>query len=1181
MLPLALLLLLFQVKSLFASAPGIHCVLPADYPTPSPGDPDQPCLTLDQYTELNNFSSGTTLEFMPGNHSLELTLHLTEISNITLTRRDSNSTVNIICTNVGTIQCKNVTGLKIKGLRFILPINTYYEITSAVTFINCIDILVANTMFEGSEEYQFRRDTGRALSLQSTQATIWKCNFKGSRVSGEGGAIFLTDSTNLTIHGSSFIGNHAEGYYRGGGAVYGSASTLLLYNNHFTNNYASAGGGAIRTLACTVQMRGYNMFKKNYCDIKAHCRGGALVSYTGFIFSLGEVNFSANKAYRGGAIYMIKTNATFNGNSTLSGNNASGTLISTSEGGAMYITDDSEVTFTGNVTIHNNTAGVYGGGICAEYSLVVFQGNCIFSNNRAFAGGGGLFTFYGTVSVQGPTLFLHNKATRLGGALVSDHSTVEVKDRLNFTLNSAIDGSGGAMCFVDGGSLNLSAQDCMISSSFNSARDRGGFIYKEDIATSKQCDYKQGSISRNFQMLPECFLQITRNSSSYNTSRSLINSYNDSAGIEGSVLYGGLLDRCRNRQDNSSGLAYLESELIKFHPNGNTPVTSPSYELCVCGKEECAKSFNMEVYKGQTFRVPLLAKGQVNATSTIVIATIEGLDKLEPSHSQQLPNHCHSLPFAMYSSDSYGEIKLYPDGPCRRIGFSEVSIYVTFLPCPDGFTDSGEMCSCVENLRHYPGITCNIADTPYFTKTDNSKFWMDFSYVNTTYQGLILGSSCPAEYCKQGTVNVTIGNPDYQCDLNRARLLCGACAANHSLMLGGPQCQVCPNTYLALLLPFAAAGVALVVFLTSIRLTVATGTLQGIILYANIVQVNRNLFFPHNDKNILTVFIAWMNLDLGFQTCFYDRLDAYALTWLQFVFPLYVWFIIGVMIFISRYSITASKFLGSNPVAVLATLLLMSYTSIVKIIIGVYSFAKVDFPDKTVIVWLKDASVRYLGPKHLILAVDTSFILLLLFLPYTLLLLLGHKLYRFTDKTYLRWLNRVKPLLDSYYAPYKNHTRYWTGFLLLVRCALYIVFAFTDKDTNLLTIALTFTVIGLIVCYLRVYSSTPVNIIESCIYLNLIVLSVTALIGRNTAGLVYFLVALVFMIMILLCAHQFYLLYIAKTAPWQKLKNKWLEFRKNSNALISEDTLKPDSSLHEHKSVTETVIELREPLLDD
>ena len=120
---------------------------------------------------------------------------------------------------------------------------------------------------------------------------------------------------------------------------------------------------------------------------------------------------------------------------------------------------------------------------------------------------------------------------------------------------------------------------------------------------------------------------------------------------------------------------------------------------------------------------------------------------------------------------------------------------------------------------------------------------MGFLYINTTYQGLVLGNNCPAEYCKQGSVNITADNPDSQCDLNRTGLLCGACAANHSLMLGSFQCQVCPNTYLALLLPFAAAGVALVVFLTSLRLTVATGTLNSVILYANIVQVNRSCFF--------------------------------------------------------------------------------------------------------------------------------------------------------------------------------------------------------------------------------------------------------------------------------------------------------------------------------------------------
>ena len=399
-------------------------------------------------------------------------------------------------------------------------------------------------------------------------------------------------------------------------------------------------------------------------------------------------------------------------------------------------------------------------------------------------------------------------------------------------------------------------------------------------------------------------------------------------------------------------------------------------------------------------------------------------------------------------------------------------------------------------------------------------------------------------------------------------------------MLGSSQCQVCPNTYLALLLPFAAEGVALVVFLTSLKLTVATGTLNSVILYANILQVKRNLFFPRTTTNLLTLFLAWMNLDLGFQTCFYDGLDAYALTWLQFAFPLYVWLIICLMIFISRYSITVSKLIGSNPVAVLATLLLMSYTKILKIIIEVYSYENFEYQDnRTVSVWLKDANMPYLKSKHLFLTVVTSLVLVFLFLPYTLLLLLGHKLYRFTGKKHWRWLNRLKPLLDSYYAPYKNHTRYWTGLLLLVRCALYIIFSISGPSKNLVTIALAFTVSGVIIGFLRVYKSMIINLIEACVYLNLVVLSVTALTGLNTAALVYSLVGLVFAVMIALIAHQFHLLYIAKTTLWLRLKNKWPRLRKEQPEVNT--PLNAVNPSHDpHKLVTKSVIDLREPLLD-
>ena len=71
-------------------------------------------------------------------------------------------------------------------------------------------------------------------------------------------------------------------------------------------------------------------------------------------------------------------------------------------------------------------------------------------------------------------------------------------------------------------------------------------------------------------------------------------------------------------------------------------------------------------------------------------------------------------------------------------------------------------------------------------------------------------------------------------------------------------------------------GVALVFLLLVCKLTVATGTLSGLMLYANIIGPNRTSFQQADSINPLSVFIAWLNLDFGIETCFYDGLNTYA-----------------------------------------------------------------------------------------------------------------------------------------------------------------------------------------------------------------------------------------------------------------------------------------------------------------
>ena len=65
------------------------------------------------------------------------------------------------------------------------------------------------------------------------------------------------------------------------------------------------------------------------------------------------------------------------------------------------------------------------------------------------------------------------------------------------------------------------------------------------------------------------------------------------------------------------------------------------------------------------------------------------------------------------------------------------------------------------------------------------------------------------------------------------------------------------------------AGIALVIFMLALNMTVAVGTLNGILFYAHIVAANAEAYFlPFKTPNFITVFISWLNLDIGFDICF-------------------------------------------------------------------------------------------------------------------------------------------------------------------------------------------------------------------------------------------------------------------------------------------------------------------------
>ena len=110
-------------------------------------------------------------------------------------------------------------------------------------------------------------------------------------------------------------------------------------------------------------------------------------------------------------------------------------------------------------------------------------------------------------------------------------------------------------------------------------------------------------------------------------------------------------------------------------------------------------------------------------------------------------------------------------------------------------------------------------------------------------------------------MNISSSTTDKQCAFNRTGILCGECPDGLSLVLGSSKCLHCSNLYLLLVIAFALAGLILVIFLIVCNLTVSEGMINGLVFYANVVHMNRSIYFPSTEANPLAVFIAWLNLD--------------------------------------------------------------------------------------------------------------------------------------------------------------------------------------------------------------------------------------------------------------------------------------------------------------------------------
>ena len=523
------------------------------------------------------------------------------------------------------------------------------------------------------------------------------------------------------------------------------------------------------------------------------------------------------------------------------------------------------------------------------------------------------------------------------------------------------------------------------------------------------------------------------------------------------------------------------------------------------------------------------------------------------------------------------------------IYFVDLKINVEMLLCPLGFEfhNKSMTCKCDSKLLEY-GINCSI-DTQTIRRKNS--FWITTAEENG---GVIVHEHCPFDYCKPDSFDLDLEDPDEQCAFNHSGILCGACQHNLSHVFATAACRECSSMWALLWVPIIAlAGIALVVLLIVLNLTVSVGTTNGLIFYANIVRANHATFFPPSTTNsFLSWFIAWINLDLGIETCFYNGLDAYVKTWLQFIFPLYIWFLVITIIVLSHYFTLAARLSGRNAVPVLATLFLLSYTKLLRIVITVFQSTELNYPDSSARkVWLYDGNIDYLKGKHIPLFI-AALLLLLISLPYTLLLIFIQYLQHRSSYRVLFWVKKLKPLFDAYTGPYKDRHRYWTGLLLLFRTVLFLIFSLNTRGSSDINLLATNLTVLLLLVYVAlagtVYKTWHLNFIEYSYFLNLGVLAsatfYTTVTGQGQTSAAYTSVSIAFALFIIIVV--FHLLTKFKSSQcynWIST-NIVRKLRVTLSKLVSALRNFCCKQRHPHHNaqprVTHATVELRESLLE-
>ena len=1084
-----------------------HCVCSND--SNSTSQFCKECKTLEDYLSSPSSLDNTLLKFTPGTHDLTRPWNLTGIRGLTLASIKENGAATVECTtenaglrftnaslltiqDISVFRCgmdATINQRKVKSALIFLggrdltlqSLNLTNSRVAGVSLHNVQGSVVLNTSlftsanFSGKYNYYTMGnaivyDRAGNTTVQVLQTTFEKNSYRedannvsDKRLSAGLSIILNTHRVNITLSRVTLRRNGG----RGGGNMaiivfkateIAGSSTVTIQDSVFEGGHGKLGGGAFIALANPTRQ------ESKQC---ANTSGNSLP-----LLAIRNSHFTNNSVrYVGGALYI----------------KARETHCPTAN--PAYIVMDGCV-FSGNHIVGDRGNG----GLALHYTTIAtggLEGNskpqwkfnlsrCHFSNH-----GGTQKLGNAVVLVKTSNYFSMadvNITDNAGTGLFAVTSNILISGKVMIARNRALSGGGLLIC---AGAFVYLTQHSDLQIIGNSANQTGGGINVE-----LECIVN----------VPKCFFQFVPGFSLGNHTTAKVTIKDNTATYAGDNVYGGSVLHCY-LIDQSKDLVNFTSIFAVPRNNPNTPSSISSAPEKVCRynhttkNKTCGDGGEIEVYAGEKFSIDVIVLGQYNG---LVPGTVHAnLEKDYPGKIRQYLDKRYALQkvdkkepqslfFRVYSKDEDVSVKLhltvdeYGANPNSKI----LKITIRLKNCPLGYTldqkSTQSSCSCdeVRKITHKidKTLTCYKSEGAYIQYSP--PLWIgrvNFNFNSSYPQTLAVAKSCPRDYCylkeklKLYLTNLTVDSST-QCYFRRSGVLCGSCSENYSLILGSSECRAnCTNYHLFLIIVFAVAGVLLVFVITFLNMTVSAGTINGLVFYANIVQIHAAFMFEENHSfvaSFLRIFLAWLNLDFGFKTCFFRGMDGLSKALLQFVFPVYVWMLAGAIIFLCRYY-TIMKVFGKNSVQVLATLVFLSYSKVIRAAMGALHFTTIDYlPGKehlTVFHWSLDGHLQYLHDGHLLVFV-VGLTFALTSLPFLAILLCIKHIGRFSNWPLCSWIHRLKPFFDSYTGPFTDRGRFWVGLLLLARLLVLGAYSFNRANSDLLIMAVT-----VLVCFLLLF----------------------------------------------------------------------------------------------------------------